>query len=233
MKIKYYLRGLGTGIVVTAILMALVAGGNKTMTDEEIKSRAAQLGMVAADHTLRGNAQESIETQESQESIEAQESKESIETQESKESMETQESKESIETQESKESIETQESQESIETQESKESIETQESQESIETQESQESVENQGSQESSESVEVPETSMTNDGGVISITIYRGNSSNVVAKYLADAGLVESASQYDAYLCRNGYDKCICVGDFEIPMGSTEEEIAKIITKRN
>ena len=188
MKIKYYLRGLGTGIVVTAMLMALVAGGNKTMTDEEIKSRAARLGMVAADHTLRGNAQESIETQESQESIE---------------------------------------------TQESQESIETQESQESMETQESQESVENQGSQESSESVEVPETSMTNDGGVISITIYRGNSSNVVAKYLADAGLVESASQYDAYLCRNGYDKCICVGDFEIPMGSTEEEIAKIITKRN
>ena len=224
MKIKYYLRGLGTGIVVTAILMALVAGGNKTMTDEEIKSRAARLGMVAADHTLRGNAQESIETQESQESIE---------TQESRESIETQESKESIETQESQESIETQESQESVETQESQESMETQESQESMETQESQESVENQGSQESSESVEVPETSMTNDGGVISITIYRGNSSNVVAKYLADAGLVESASQYDTYLCRNGYDKCICVGDFEIPMGSTEEEIAKIITKRN
>ena len=224
MKIKYYLRGLGTGIVVTAILMALVAGGNKTMTDEEIKSRAARLGMVAADHTLRGNAQESIETQESQESIE---------TQESQESVETQESQESVETQESQESMETQESQESMETQESQESMETQESQESMETQESQESVENQESQESSESVEVPETSMTNDGGVISITIYRGNSSNVVAKYLADAGLVESASQYDAYLCRNGYDKCICVGDFEIPMGSTEEEIAKIITKRN
>ena len=227
MKIKYYLRGLGTGIVVTAILMALVAGGNKTMTDEEIKSRAARLGMVAADHTLRGNAQES------QESIETQESRESIETQESQESIETQESQESMETQESQESMETQESQESVETQESKESMETQESQESIETQESQESVENQESQESSESVEVPETSMTNDGGVIIITIYRGNSSNVVAKYLADAGLVESASQYDAYLCRNGYDKCICVGDFEIPMGSTEEEIAKIITKGN
>lgn len=45
MRLKYYLRGLGIGMVVTALLMG-VAKENKTMTDEEIKARALQLGMV-------------------------------------------------------------------------------------------------------------------------------------------------------------------------------------------
>ena len=46
MKLKYYLRGLGIGIVVTALLMGIVTKDNGAMSDEEIKARAAQLGMV-------------------------------------------------------------------------------------------------------------------------------------------------------------------------------------------
>ena len=55
MKLKYYLRGLGIGIAVTALVMGLALGkvkNNTTMTDEEIKQRAAQLGMVEEDKTL-------------------------------------------------------------------------------------------------------------------------------------------------------------------------------------
>ncbi len=46
MNLKYYLRGLGIGIVVAAILMGVATRGNESMTDAEIKERAAQLGMV-------------------------------------------------------------------------------------------------------------------------------------------------------------------------------------------
>lgn len=47
MKLKYYLRGLGIGIIVTAIVMTIAnAGRGKSLTDEEIMERAEQLGMT-------------------------------------------------------------------------------------------------------------------------------------------------------------------------------------------
>ncbi len=47
MNLKYYLRGLGLGIVITAILLAVTAGSRKeSLTDEEIIARAKTLGMV-------------------------------------------------------------------------------------------------------------------------------------------------------------------------------------------
>lgn len=48
MKLKYYLRGLGIGIICTAIIMGIALSGNKkeTLTDAEIIERARLLGMV-------------------------------------------------------------------------------------------------------------------------------------------------------------------------------------------
>lgn len=47
MKLKYYLRGLGIGVIVTTIIL-LIALERKpeAMTDAQIKARAAELGMV-------------------------------------------------------------------------------------------------------------------------------------------------------------------------------------------
>ncbi|SDB10258.1 endolytic transglycosylase MltG [Eubacterium oxidoreducens] len=50
MKLKYYLRGLGIGIIITVIIMMIafhVHGSD--MTDEEVIERAKQLGMVEAE----------------------------------------------------------------------------------------------------------------------------------------------------------------------------------------
>lgn len=47
MKLNYYMRGLGIGIVVTALLMGIASSGKKEqMTDEEIRQRATEMGMV-------------------------------------------------------------------------------------------------------------------------------------------------------------------------------------------
>ena len=46
MELKYYLRGLGLGIVVTAIIMGIVSSRSSAMTDDEIIARAKQLGMT-------------------------------------------------------------------------------------------------------------------------------------------------------------------------------------------
>ena len=53
MNLKYYLRGLGIGIIVTALIMGIVTGGKgKALSDEEIIKRAEQLGMTMESDVL-------------------------------------------------------------------------------------------------------------------------------------------------------------------------------------
>ena len=49
MKLKYYLRGLGIGILVTALIMGFTTRDGRPLTDAEIKAAAAELGMVESD----------------------------------------------------------------------------------------------------------------------------------------------------------------------------------------
>ncbi|MBQ2803167.1 MAG: hypothetical protein IJF07_04630 [Lachnospiraceae bacterium] len=46
MKLRYYLRGLGIGMIVTALILGIAGGGKEQLSDAEIKQRAAALGMV-------------------------------------------------------------------------------------------------------------------------------------------------------------------------------------------
>ena len=48
MKLKYYLRGIGIGMIVTTIILMIAFAVHKEqpLTDEEIRTRAAELGMV-------------------------------------------------------------------------------------------------------------------------------------------------------------------------------------------
>ena len=51
MKLKYYLRGLGIGMIVTALILGISFSHRQgqetqTLTDDQIRERAEQLGMV-------------------------------------------------------------------------------------------------------------------------------------------------------------------------------------------
>ena len=220
MKLKYYLRGLGIGILVTALIMG--ATGGKKLTDEEIKAKAMQLGMVEGTSTgvLSDLQADAIEGKDVEETVPQMESAET--TQQATEIAEvtveaTQESTEAT-----KETVEA--TKESTET--TKETVEA--TKESTET--TKETVE--VTQESAEVTKenVAETK-ENAGEKVTITVHGGDSSVTVSNALVAAGLVEDAKEYDRYLCTNGYDKRICVGTYEIEMGSNYETIAKIITK--
>ncbi|MDE6516999.1 MAG: hypothetical protein K2L18_04000, partial [Acetatifactor sp.] len=50
--LKYYLRALGIGIIVTVLLMGYSQKGQAQMTDEEILQRAEQLGMTESQGVL-------------------------------------------------------------------------------------------------------------------------------------------------------------------------------------
>lgn len=62
MNLKFYLRGLGIGIIVTAIIMLVISYQNRTtLTDAQIKARAAELGMVDESTSLANMAQTNLE----------------------------------------------------------------------------------------------------------------------------------------------------------------------------
>ena len=55
MKLRYYLRGLGIGMLVAALVLILSGNTGGKMSDEAIKHRAAELGMVEKDKTVLGD----------------------------------------------------------------------------------------------------------------------------------------------------------------------------------
>ena len=55
MKLKYYLRGLAIGIMVTTIILMIGFARNKnTLSDDEIIARAKQLGMIMPEEEENG-----------------------------------------------------------------------------------------------------------------------------------------------------------------------------------
>ena len=62
------------------------------------------------------------------------------------------------------------------------------------------------------------------------LRIEHGYSSDRVANILQSAGVIDSASGFDKYLCSNGYDHRISVGTYSIQKGADYSTIAKMIT---
>lgn len=188
MNLKYYLRGLGIGIVVTALLMGFATRNANTMTDEEIKERAAALGMVEQ------KVLSDISTPAPEENAEV---------------------KPTIVPEITATPIVTAEP----ETTDVPVETETPEDTEAVPTE-----------APTPAPTEAP-TESENPSESITFVIKSGETSWSISKALYEAGVVESASDFDAYLCQNGYDKTIRTGTFEISKNATYEEIAKKIAR--
>lgn len=207
MKLKYYLRGLGIGMIVTALILGISFSNrqdqtSQIMTDDQIRERAAELGMVdSSELTLaalqnsekqptEGTPEETTQTQE-QNNIEAEpETTVPAETQATVEPETTQEPEATAEPEPEKTA----------------------------------------GPETTAEPevTEAPQRTQT-----ASITIQRGDDSGSASRRLYEAGLVENAKAFDNYLCNNGYSRSINPGTYEIAPGTSEEEIAKIITGKH
>lgn len=91
MKLKYYLRGLGIGILVSTILLMISSSIHKPeLSDEEIMSRARELGMVmytemSADEGIPKAEEDTEEEKETGETEAAKENEQPKETETTKE----------------------------------------------------------------------------------------------------------------------------------------------------
>lgn len=190
MKLKYYLRGLGIGMIVTALILGISFShrqGQETqiLTDDQIRERAEQLGMVDSSELTLAALQNSVQQQ----------------------------------------------AQENTEKTEASPEPETEEAMTTTSEPETTVAPENTMEPEATpqpETIVAPEAAQT-----VTVTVKKGASSGSVSSRLQEAGLVEDAKTFDNYLCNNGYSRSINPGTYEIVPGTSEEEIAKIITGKH
>lgn len=221
MELKYYLRGLGLGIIVTAIIMGVAASGKQKMTDEEIITRAKQLGMIE-DKVLTESGSRSgndSEDNDSDNSLSNDVSDAGIsEAETGGQELETTGAALN-ELPETDELIQNKLTETDTAQEEPKEEI-GQEDDESPLTAEASDGDNKDNEDTGSVVLDTPAT----------VTIGKGDGSYSVSKKLADMGAVASAADFDTFLCANGYDKRIITGNHTIPAGADEEKIARIIT---
>ena len=211
MKIRYYLRGLGLGILVTAIFFMVSGKNSQPMSDEMIKARAKELGMSES-VVLSELSTEEETAEENTTEITANEETTTEQVEE-----ETTVTEETVSEEPVSEETEAEETS-------SEEAVSEESTEETVVEVASQSS----STQEAEPESETPENTASNTEPV-TITVNRGEGSDTVSRRLQEAGLVADAHEYDKYLMANGYDKRIGAGEHVIPSGATWEDIAKAL----
>lgn len=195
MKLKYYLRGLGIGILVTSIIMGIaLSHGKQEMSDEEIMERASELGMVEEFTKLT----DSLSSNDTAGNKDTSEEEEALPKENEAKQPKVLEPKDNLLPEDDKEENKDKEELPAV-----KEETETMEKDLPIETAEE-----------------------------VTVVVNSGDGSQSVARSAKNAGLVESAEEFDRYLCQNGYDKKLRVGSHVVKVGASMEEIAKKLTTR-
>lgn len=223
MNLKYYLRGLGIGIMVTAVIMSVSADdGKQQLSDAEIKARAAQLGMVEESTGRLSDLEKETAEEEKTEMSKATEKPEATET---------------LEVTEGPKATETPEITEEPKATETPKATEEPKATEAPKATEKPEATGKPKATEAPKATEKPngaEDVKTTEANVqtITIAVNPGESSYTVCKRLQDKGLIASAGDFDSYLCDRGLDKKLRAGSYEVPADAEPEEIAKILTFR-
>ena len=223
MELKYYLRGLGLGIIVTAIIMAAVSPASQKMTDAEVIRRAKQLGMTE-EKVLSDSAAKNEDASGEDASGEADSPDENASGDENEEQPQEKEKAVSAQAPAERNAQNTQaQAQVQTQTQTKPEPIDAEpEEPDASEVGEDVE-LERQEAEETNTSLPVSDTPMV-------VTIGSGDGSYAVSKKLADVGAISSPENFDTFLCENGYDKRIRPGTYTIPTNASDEQMARIIT---
>ena len=167
MKLKYYLRGMGIGIIVTTIILAISFSQREVeISDAEIISRAVELGMVMQE-----------------------------EDSEPTEMMET-------------------ESQ-----------LLDSEAQLNEMLDELQNGVDVPATEEPITEEPITEEPVAQEG-TFHLVIQRGEVCRTVCENLAANGVIDDAEAFRTYLFEIGYASNMSIGEYEIPYGLTDEEVA-------
>ncbi|MBR5579217.1 MAG: hypothetical protein IKW28_09520 [Lachnospiraceae bacterium] len=213
MNLKYYMRGVGTGIIFTTMIF-LAFDKPKALTDAEIKLRAAALGMVE-ENSLMSEA-DAIAKEEGPE--ENNEQTDAVDNNVDSSQDTVAEAEEQSVKEEEEKNLSP-----STEASDSESHLITKE--ESV--------VENyedpQFSEEKNDST--GEEIAQQDKEYVSFIVETGDVARTVSTKLYEAGLIESVEEYSNFLSGNSYSYRIRAGEYQIPVGADYQEIANILCK--
>ena len=239
MNLKYYLRGLGLGILVTALILSVAGRNRRTMTDAEVKERAKELGMIENTVLLEKpeETESASETMANTESVSETTAGSDGEVQirtdigNNEDVSQGDLSKEETpkDNQPKEETSEEEKPQKGAsQDTEPKEDI----SQEVTDDPERPEELSKNNTEDTQGENDEKVTSAGEDQSrtdEVTLTIVSGDTSYSVAKKLYELGVVPSVEQTDRFLCANGYDRTIRTGVYTIAPEETLESVAKRI----
>lgn len=211
MKLNYYLRGLGTGILAATLFFGVAGNGSEqVMTDSEILARAEQINKENA--VLSGGPGREDESIQTEETLTAPVEEEELGMQDQTGQEETSDPAQDVGNGDS----------------EPEETGTQKAADDALAGQQAGTDQPQNGRQpDTEERTQDNSADGADQTEMIVITINSGDSSETVSKKVEQAGLVASAEEYNRFLCANGYDKKLNVGKHEIPAGADETEIAK------
>lgn len=199
MKLRYYLRGLGLGILVTAAFF-IASNSKDTMTDAEVKARAKELGMI--ENTVLTDLESSTEVKESIVEVESSE----------------------VETEIEVSTVEETTVMESTIEETTMEETTTVAELETEEDTNNKTAVENKENEPASTDIK-----NTGNGTEVIVTVNRGDGSDTVARRLQELGVIPDAGEFDRFLMQNGYDRKISTGEHIIPANASWDEIGRTL----
>ena len=207
MKLKYYLRGVGIGIIFATLVMTVSSFVHKNnLTDEYIIKEAKKLGMIMKEddkgnNSLFGN--NDTETTEDSQVEEDTQLNEDSQVAESESESESQ----VVVPETPSESEEPSESEAPVESEAPSEPEKPSES-------------------------ETPSESESDAVEYVTVVVAKGDYARQVAEKVKAAGLIEDAEDFRKYMGNHGYASKLHPGSYKIPVGADYEEICKILISR-
>lgn len=212
MKLKYYMRGLGIGILITTIVLSF-GGKKENLSDKEIMARARELGMVMKEETDDNQLEEVLEKSLDKENTESDDVKEENDTVDIEGPSEDETVTDALEPSEGENVVD------------ASEPSEGEPVADTSEPSEGEPVVDVSESSEEETDIDVSEPS-END---ITFTIARGMSSRQVSELLAEKGLIDDAVDFDNYIKRQGKAGVIKIGVYTLPEKSDYQVILSAI----
>lgn len=217
MKLRYYLRGLGIGIVITAFLMGFTKGSAKeTLSDDEIIARAEALGMVQSsvlssdlNHEEQGEDGVTVSYNTALDEPDIAALPDSAGADQTGDAAGVVDTEATDKTADAADTVDSEKVADAA--------------------------GDSEGSTKASDTDAADNSTKATDttgAATITVTINSGDGSDTVARHLAELGVITDAGDFDRYLCQNGYDKKLATGNHEINAGAGYQEIAEILIKR-
>ena len=221
MRLKYYLRGAGVGVLVTTLIFVTVLAfsrANKPTTDDQIIADAMALGMVFPDN------EESKIDEPGVIPVENNEASVSDATLQQNESVELETPTDNEQLAQTLEEIKNLTDAAAAE----QANLDAQRAEGAEEKK-----TEDVKTDTTAETKKEEEAVVTSTAEKIAFSVGGGDSSYDVAKNLVKQGLVQDALAYDRYLEQNGYDRKLKTGTFYLDTNMSEEEIAQVLIGKN